>query len=172
MKIGAALGIAVLGLVCQGAAAQSAFEGLYGGVTGAGLAMTDDGRAYQAGVVAGYRFGLAEMAILGFEAGVSVGNADDRYISTELAVDAQLGVPMGNLMPFVSAGVSGRSYSDYRATWGSKPTQTHWAAGAGLELAINPIIHVRGQAQYLGVIAPEAVPGGARVSLGVLGQFN
>jgi hypothetical protein len=172
MKLGTIVGVLALAVSVGSATAQSNFEGLYGGLTASGQVMADDGRAYQAGAVAGYRFGLADLAVLGLEAGLSVGDAEARYITTELAVDAHLGVPMGDLMPFVSAGATGRSFSDYRATWGSKPTETHWTAGGGVELAINPLIHIRGHAQYLGPIAPDAAVGGVRVSLGVLGQFN
>jgi len=165
-----ALGLAFVFAIAApaGAEAQSSFAGPYvGGYVGA--SPTGNDGAYQGGALAGYRLSIGEVFLLGLETQGGVG----RYSGVQFLeghVFGHAGLEIGgNTELFTALGAGLRDHND---DFG-RATDRLWSFGGGAEIAVNDIIHVRGEVHSLFVYDGYSANSWAtRANLSLIGQFK
>lgn len=136
--------------------------------TGATDSFSIDG--FQGGVLGGYNLQLNNI-VLGAEADVGYndidgegfgGAIDDFDVNPTVHVRARAGLPLGQIMPFIAAGLSVGD-GDARIAGLGAPSHWHfgWNAGAGLDAALTQKILVRAEYIYdsLGAKTYNYAPG-------------
>jgi outer membrane immunogenic protein len=108
--------------------------------------------AFRFGVLGGYNH-LTENMLVGIEADVSLGEADDSFsvigdfeIGPEVSLRFRVGLPQDRLLPYVTLGAALASAKSGDIALGND-TALHLglAAGAGLEFALTDAIALRGE---------------------------
>lgn len=141
-------------------AAASPFSGAYIGVH-AGYSLLTDESSFN-GWLGGVHGGFGQVmsgAYLGIEADWSMNTANVTGTDGEIAfkyqndwlgsVRGRVGLPMGNLMPYATAGIAWGKFkgreTDGETTVADSETQRLWVAGAGLEYALTNTMNLRGE---------------------------
>lgn len=136
---------------------ESSFNGWLGGVHGGFGIVT--GGIYVGGEI---DWSLSTANITAGDGEITIKAQNDWLASAR----ARVGLPMGNLMPYATAGIAWGKFkareTDGETTISDSATERLWVAGLGLEYALTNAVNIRGE--YLQYFESGAVKDGLGVA--------
>jgi outer membrane immunogenic protein len=145
----------------------------------------NNGDGFSGGVQAGYNMQYDPL-VVGIEGSLNYGSVTDSFAGARGSygfngsVTPRLGYAMGNLMPYIKAGLAVGNVELKALGASDNQTRVGWTAGLGAEYMITPQISVRAEYNYtdysrtdynLGLTAASAGYGGSDIKLGVNYHF-
>ncbi|MDQ0391744.1 outer membrane protein [Labrys monachus] len=145
----------------------------------------NSGSGFSGGVQAGYNMQFNPI-VLGIEGSINYGSVTDSFAGARGnygfngSLTPRLGYAMGNLMPYVKAGLAVGDVELKASGASASQTRAGWTAGVGAEYMVTPQISVRAEYNYtdysrtnytLGLTPASAGYSGSDIKLGVNYHF-